>query len=484
MPPVAPAQRSGPLIVWLVVGWIVGVAALIFAIYFYVESDRANKVLDQQTRQYSELATPDMLKSEDMDKLRNARSDEKSGMNSSMKLLDVALLQRNNLAKLISNTDDPIAAQTAAANAIKKAKDAGAKVAGDSLGAAVDALVTEVNARKTEAENNKADSEASKQKLAQITAATEAQVNSLTQQLQQVRAEADEANKKMAEATQAQQGSFTQTAEELRKQLEAAQNQINQVNSQNADLGAQIKKQDATIAQLQDKLGEKRVDTSKVMIQQPDGHIIRLPGNGICFIDLGRGDHINPGLTFEVYDKVEGIPPPGDPSTDENLPKGKASIEVISVGDTNSECRITRMSPGAALSEGDLIVNLVYDKNTKYNFLVYGNFDLDQNGVARPQDAEVIKRLITQWGGNVTTELNVNTDFVVLGKEPVIPDRPKDDTDPVAKAKYDQAVADAEAYADISAKARQYRIPILNQNRFLYLVGYYDQAQRQAISEK
>jgi hypothetical protein len=76
---------------------------------------------------------------------------------------------------------------------------------------------------------------------------------------------------------------------------------------------------------------------------------------------------------------------------------GKASIEVVRVGNTTSECRITRTSRGATLSEGDLIANLVYDKNTKYNFLVYGNFDLDRNGVATPQDAEVIKRLITQW---------------------------------------------------------------------------------------
>jgi hypothetical protein len=479
MPPVAP-QRSGPLVVWLVVGWIVGVAALIFAIYFYVDADRNTKLLSQQQQQYSKLATPDMLKGEDFAKLEAARDDPNAaalGLNSSMKLLDVALAQRNNLAKLIANSDDPAVAQTAAANAIKKSKDAGAKVAGDSLGAAIDALVTEVNARKTEAENNKADSEASKQKLQQTVAATEAQINSLTTQLQQIRAEADEANKKMAAMSQQEQGSFTQAAEDLRKQLEAAQNQINQVNSQNADLGAQIKKQDSTIAQLQEKLGEKRIDTSKVMTQQPDGRIIRLPGSGLCFIDLGQGNHINPGLTFEVFDKAEGVPAPGDPSNDENLPIGKASIEVIHVGPSSSECRITRLSPGAALSEGDLIVNIVYDRNTKYNFLVYGNFDLDQNGVARPQDAEIIKRLITQWGGNVTTDLNVNTDFVVLGKEPVVPDRPKED-DPIAKAKYDQAVADAEAYADISAKARQYRIPILNQNRFLYLVGYYEQAKR------
>ncbi|HWP39981.1 MAG TPA: hypothetical protein VNL70_03570, partial [Tepidisphaeraceae bacterium] len=211
--------------------------------------------------------------------------------------------------------------------------------------------------------------------------------------------------------------------------------------------------------------------------RQPDGRIVRLPGNDVAFIDLGLGDQVTPGLTFEVFDKVEGIPPPGDPATEENLPQGKASLEVIRVGPTSSECRITRRAPGAALSEGDLIVNLVYDRNTKYNFLVHGNFDLDQNGVATSQDAEVIKRLITQWGGNIVGEINVDTDFVVLGKEPVIPDRPTE-PDPIAQANYERAIAEYDVYQEISAKARTYRIPILNQNRFLYLVGYYEQAKR------
>jgi hypothetical protein len=223
-----------------------------------------------------------------------------------------------------------------------------------------------------------------------------------------------------------------------------------------------------------------RIDPTQAVLRQPDGKIIRLPAKNVAFIDLGAGDHVTPGLTFEVFDKNDGVPQPGDPTTDEELPKGKASIEVVRVSPTASECRVIRLQPGTTLSEGDLIVNLVYDRNTKYNFVVYGNFDLDQNGVATPQDAEVIKRLVTQWGGKMAADLNVDTDFVVLGKEPEIPTVNRDDlvNDPILKARYDAAVADSEAYADISAKAREYRIPILNQNRFLYLIGYYDQARR------
>ena len=40
------------------------------------------------------------------------------------------------------------------------------------------------------------------------------------------------------------------------------------------------------------------------------------------------------------------------------------------------------------------------------------------------------------------------------------------------------AIAEAEAYDAIRNRAIEYRIPILNQNRFLYLVGYYNQSAR------
>ena len=76
-------------------------------------------------------------------------------------------------------------------------------------------------------------------------------------------------------------------------------------------------------------------------------------------------------------------------------------------------------------------------------------------------------------------EINVETDFVVLGAEPQIPTLTREEReDPVQKAIYDRAVAEAEAYANISAKARDYRIPILNQNRFLYMIGYYELSKR------
>ncbi|MBV8781380.1 MAG: hypothetical protein JO353_08280, partial [Phycisphaerae bacterium] len=262
------------------------------------------------------------------------------------------------------------------------------------------------------------------------------------------------------------------------QQVKDSQEQQLKLQAQVADANRKYHDLERQLESVRDRLTGLRVDPTKPIVEQPDGHIVRMAGGNVCFIDLGYGDQISPGLTFEVYDKAEGIPPIGDPTNNDNLPRGVASIEVTHVGATSSECRIINLTPGQAISEGDPVANLVYDKNTKYQFMVFGNFDLARTGKANPQDAEIVKRLITQWGGTIAKDVNVNTDFVVLGAEPQIPEYTKDElNDPVNKAKFDQATADAAAYDDIKGKAKDLHIPILNQNRFLYFVGYYEQAQ-------
>ena len=195
------------------------------------------------------------------------------------------------------------------------------------------------------------------------------------------------------------------------------------------------------------------------------------------YIDLGQGDQVIPGMTFEVYDRFTRIPqlPAGD-EKDAKL-QGKASIEVVKVGAASSEAIITRQTRGETLREGDLISNLIYDRNTKFNFVVHGNFDLDGDKVASASDAEIIKRLITQWGGRVVDQVNADTDFVVIGKEPEVKTLSENPT-PVEIAENQRQQAERKAYDELLTKAGELNIPILNQNRFLYLIGYFNQAGR------
>jgi hypothetical protein len=68
---------------------------------------------------------------------------------------------------------------------------------------------------------------------------------------------------------------------------------------------------------------------------------------------------------------------------------------------------------------------------------------------------------------------------VVLGKEPVLPTFSKEELqDPFNAQKLATAQQALDAYLNVRKTASDLHIPILNQNRFLYLIGYYDQARR------
>ena len=224
------------------------------------------------------------------------------------------------------------------------------------------------------------------------------------------------------------------------------------------------------------KTTQARFDRIRVGVTDPitragDGVISGFSGKEIVYINLGEGQQIIPGMTFEVYDKSRGIPQIKDP-LEQDQPAGKATIEVLRVLPSTSECRVTRIAHGMNLMQGDPILNIVYDANIKYNFLVFGKFDLDHNGVATLQDADVVKRIITQWGARVSPKLGVDTDFLVLGKEPVVPTLTAEQlNDPLEVTKQQKATEELTAYQDVLKEAREMHIPILNQNRFLNFTG-------------
>jgi hypothetical protein len=282
----------------------------------------------------------------------------------------------------------------------------------------------------------------------------------------------------LATARQQSEGTVESIRTSSNTTLTQAQQQNEQLTAQLNQAQATIKQRDTQIEQLTQRLKGVRVNPNEASIQRPDGQIVRLPGNNLAVINLGLGDQIVQGMTFEIYDKYTGVPALGADGTREgDMPSGKGSIEVVRIGPGFSECRIIRKEPGISMVQGDLVVNLVYDKTQKYNFVVYGDFDLDNDGRTAPGDAEVIRRLITQWGGNVVNDVNVNTDFVVMGVEPKVDSKPAAD-DAVAIAAHGRQMQELDKYLDVRKQAMSLNVPILNQNRFLNFVGYTSQAAR------
>ena len=495
MPPPVGSNRgsSGAMVTWTVVTSILFVTATIFAIYFYVAKNQAEETLNTRTTTYREIIPEAAITGSAVSELRNAKQDPNAaqmGLNQQMSIFDAAIAQRNRLAQIIAGPNASAASAFAQANTVlgenaNKLKPAGlALPTSDNLAGAADTLGDALEARIQQIEDLQRQLAAAKQQQAQTVTATADQLKQMEEAVNGLRAEHAKA---MAEL-EAYRNQKNQDVAGIEAQMAQERQVFQQAQQENQ---TQIREKDRQIEQMTrernqliEQLSQSRPDTQGLVTRQADGQVIRVPQTGVVYVNLGQGDSVVPGLTFEVFDKNEGIPRAGDSRDDgtpqeQPMPAGKASIEIVRVGATSSEARITRQQPGTVVTEGDPIVNLVYDKNTKYNFNVYGSFDLDQNGQATPQDTEVIKRLITQWGGRLTDKVNIDTDFVVLGKEPELPVFTREELEDAFNAKrLADAQAELEAYDNVRRAAIDLRIPILNQNRFLYLIGYYNQATR------
>jgi hypothetical protein len=280
------------------------------------------------------------------------------------------------------------------------------------------------------------------------------------------------------------QARLSQYAQTMDQERRSFNDELKKREIADSDLNKKLSLQSQELEATRAKLAGKHLSPEEVIVRQADGQILSVASTDICFINLGSGDHILPGMTFQVYSRHEGIPPLGDGLSAENMPTGLGSIEVQQVDTDTSQCRILPNGYGInRINVGDLIANLVYDRNVKYNFRVYGQFNLSQSPhpteAQGERDREKIEALVVLWGGKLQPKVDIDTDFVVMGSEPVVQSFSADElTDPYnVRLKADQE-AELKNYNDIITTARELHIPIMNQNRFLYFCGYYDQAQR------
>lgn len=474
----AAGSRSG-LITATVILAIVAVTALVFTFIFSAKATRNELALEEMTKAYNDVVRRAALRGPVVSALDTERKD--SG--SQDPLLDFAVRQRDDLSKLVGGAT-PSAAMASAAEALT---EAGKQVQAfkatppsttDNIAATIRSMtniIVELQNKNTDLSKAAADAKAQAEETIKTTTA---QMEAVNKQLADVRkqAEASETNAQAVTAShqdvlnqnattiENQNRSYTTALTELQTQLDNAQRLIARTQAENKTVLA--------------KYNAVRPDAQQSTLRAPDGTVVRNSADGTISISLGAGQQIVPGMTFEVYDRGTGVP--AIAATDDlTMPKGKASLEVLRVGPTTSECRVVRLSPASAIAEGDIIANIVYDKNTKYNFVVYGNFDLARDGNPSQADTTIIKRLITEWGGKLQNEVGVGTDFLVIGAEPVIPDFTEEQRrDPVNAKILSDKQAEFQAYVETLNKARELYIPILNQNRFLYYTGYYNLAKR------
>jgi hypothetical protein len=281
------------------------------------------------------------------------------------------------------------------------------------------------------------------------------------------------------------QASIDKNQADSNQKLAEAENEAQRVKGQVAELQKRI-----------DQMrGGRTVDTPQVPqpIRDVDGQIIAIPpSKNIVYVNLGRQDHLVLGMTFEVFDVNRGVEIDVGEGEERTLRRGKATIEVVKLQDRSSLCRIVRSSFGQPVQVGDVIANLVYDKQRSFKFYIFGDFNLDNIGEASLSDREMVINLIERWGGQVVkpeerqrrlaslpggaTEENLlpfDTDFLIVGQEPTVPDTPAEGAEPAEIARAARAQQQLDLYNRLRREANELGIPILNQNRFLALIGYY-----------
>jgi ASC-1-like (ASCH) protein len=197
-----------------------------------------------------------------------------------------------------------------------------------------------------------------------------------------------------------------------------------------------------------------------------DGEIILVDDQAkVVHLNIGSDNHVYPGLTFSVYDRNAPIPKDG---------KGKAEIEVSDVAKNFSAARILRSEIKRPILQGDIIANLIWDSDKTNVFVIAGDFDLNGDGIREAGAIDKIKALIEKWGGKVADTISVDTNYLVLGNQPLVLRKPtleESELDPRAMERYETSLQRFNQYKEILSQAQTLWIPIFNYERFLYFVG-------------
>jgi len=305
--------------------------------------------------------------------------------------------------------------------------------------------------------------EVSNQKVKDITS----ERDSLAQQAKEVQNSYDQLKALMQKSTDEQ-------VKTLYSDLEKERDTADNLNQQLLKTEAELKVASESLRDARTKLAQfTGQPDNEPQIRQPDGEILLVDEySKIVHINIGSEQHVYPGLTFGVYEQNVPIPKDG---------KGKGEIEVFNVAKNMSTARIIKSDPTNPILKGDVIANLVWSKDKPNIFVVSGEFDLNGNGINDPEADNKIKALIENWGGKVEDAVSVNTTFVVLGTPPTVLEKPTYDQlaiDPLAMDKYEASLKRLEDYKQVLKQAQALNIPILNYDRFLYLIGYKSQSTR------
>lgn len=318
-------------------------------------------------------------------------------------------------------------------------------------------------------------------KLAQVEAARLAAQTDLKNEQERVAGIVTRHNETIT-ALNAEVGTYKGELSQYREGIEAVraqaekqfEGQMAAAKERETDLSGRVSDLQQKSLILEDQLARLRGERSKTTARGTsedaivDGAIIGVDaGQRQVFLNIGRTQKAVIGMTFAVYNDPNSI----KLDADGQYKPGKATIEIINVGQDSSTARIVSETKGNPIVTGDVIANAVFDPMKIYKFVIYGNFDTKGTGMPTASGRTDIAAMVTSWGGEVVDDLEGDVDFLVLGARPVLPPRPGVDQPIEVVQEYVRLERSVNKYNELLKQATAMGLPVLNENRFYTLTG-------------
>jgi hypothetical protein len=457
----ATRSASTGVLVTLVIFVILTIALLVVSILQWTQVKSLGADLDKERKRTAQVASASELETDDVNRLRQG-----------------AMASSKSLVPYLVDLNQQLSGQLTG-NRAKVADDKGLAEALKALGVEEGGTVKGLVARlKSSNDTANAELKSLKDRMDQL----KAQIDAASAQTAQGATKDSEmlakASQTLADLSAAAEAYRTETSGLQQAMANARQDFDRRVTEVTEERNATVESLKADSANLQTQLdqAQRKLSQFETGLQNPavlvDGRVVEVNGSeGQIFIDLGRQQRLQAGTTFEVFETPEQIRSSGEQGL-----RGKASIQVMRVGDLTSTARVIRSNPGRPVLRGDLLANAVYSPSHRYRFLVHGKFNIDGDKLASADETQLIVQRIKDWGGTVSGEDRVtgDLDFIVIGEPPQEPNPLSPAAEAAEVAAYQSAKSAKDQYEKILGDATRARIPVLNWNRFQSLTGMTD----------
>jgi len=270
-----------------------------------------------------------------------------------------------------------------------------------------------------------------RQQISTVSSQKDSEIRDLQQQLSDAEnAAADEKN-----ALEQRIASLTSDRNEKDSQLRAARGTI-----EDKDQELENEKQAALtrIRLLSDTLAFTKEP------ERPDGSVLAISKElGVGWIDLGSKHRLSRGTVFHVVS--------GKPNSDGKV---KAWVEVTNVENDRAEIRITKLADQFdPVVPGDIVYNPLFDPAGRRNAVLAGRFSGQYN-------EKEIRLLLADIGIFVQKNLDLNTDYLIVGSEIYVDENDEPVEEPIQPSElpvYRDAVAKGVQIVSLRDVARYFR---------------------------